>query len=563
MASVSLFNSDPNLQAEAALIEQRKAMAQALLQQGMTPLETGGRQVGGVGYRISPFEGMAKMLQAYMGQKGLQDATKDQAGLAAQAYGALLNKYQPQDPMDASYTPQQVSSASEQSLAGGGGPTNDNVMKMAAALGGQAPGRPAQGVNPNNPIGMPAQLLAAYQAGMIPDEMFKAQAARYKPTEATVQAIQAGQDPMSANRMAMLDPKIKALKQAGFTDAQINAAYRGEAAKAAEIERRPAQQFVNPFLGDSGMVPKLPDNANITGPIGQNGSVPGVTPVPGAMPLTQANSQAGSTGSANGSIINVTNPDGSQVPMRGGAAVGGGMPSPSVSPQPGMPAPSGVAPVASRRFGQSTTDAGIQKATADTIASAPAQVQQSKAAIGGLENALSKLQGIRATGPGTAKTNEVIAVLNNAGIKVDGKGVNDYQSLVKFLNNSLNQAAQGTGSVGSDARFDSFSHGQPSADTMNKASLEGAIRYVLSQHDANAVRGQFIQQAYQDAQRKGVPNAALSAQQAWSKVYDPQVFNFSRMTPEERQQFKASMDPKQQAEFGQKYNFAHSQGWVQ
>jgi len=47
--------------------QQQQAMAQALMQQGMTPIDTSNRQIGGVGYAISPLEGVAKLAQGLVG----------------------------------------------------------------------------------------------------------------------------------------------------------------------------------------------------------------------------------------------------------------------------------------------------------------------------------------------------------------------------------------------------------------------------------------------------------------------------------------------------------------
>lgn len=47
--------------------QQQEALAQALLQQGNAPISTEGRQIGGVGYQISPWEGVAKLGQLLSG----------------------------------------------------------------------------------------------------------------------------------------------------------------------------------------------------------------------------------------------------------------------------------------------------------------------------------------------------------------------------------------------------------------------------------------------------------------------------------------------------------------
>src|SRR6185436_21086615 len=75
--------------AEQADIERRRAYAQALQQQGQTPMGPT-EQVGGWAIRKSPFEGLAKMLQSYSGRKGQEQATEQQKALS----GRYMSDYQ-------------------------------------------------------------------------------------------------------------------------------------------------------------------------------------------------------------------------------------------------------------------------------------------------------------------------------------------------------------------------------------------------------------------------------------------------------------------------------------
>ena len=187
---------------------------------------------------------------------------------------------------------------------------------------------------------------------------------------------------------------------------------------------------------------------------------------------------------------------------------------------------------------------------------------QSKSAITGLESALGQVEAGLKTGPGMAKSVNALALVNNLGIPLMAGDVNGYQTLQKYLQNSLNQAAQGTGASGSDARFESFSHGQPNAETMNPTALRGAIRYVLSQHDAAVARASLLPQAYQQAQQQGAANPALVAQSQWSHSYQPQFFAFNRMSPEDQSAFLKAQGVKA-ADFVKQYNaYSQQTGWV-
>jgi hypothetical protein len=66
-------------EAETQDIDQRRKYAELLRQQGMAPLQA--HSVGGMNARISPFEGLAKMLNAYSGSKGVENAAQERKDL--------------------------------------------------------------------------------------------------------------------------------------------------------------------------------------------------------------------------------------------------------------------------------------------------------------------------------------------------------------------------------------------------------------------------------------------------------------------------------------------------
>jgi hypothetical protein len=66
-------------EAETQDIEQRRKYAELLRQQGMAPLQA--HSVGGMNARISPLEGLAKMLNAYSGSKGVENAAQERKDL--------------------------------------------------------------------------------------------------------------------------------------------------------------------------------------------------------------------------------------------------------------------------------------------------------------------------------------------------------------------------------------------------------------------------------------------------------------------------------------------------
>lgn len=77
----------PDANAKLQGIQQQQALAQTLLSQGTDPISTQGRQIGGVGYNISPWEGVAKLGQILSGKEQQQDANQQTADLVTGANG--------------------------------------------------------------------------------------------------------------------------------------------------------------------------------------------------------------------------------------------------------------------------------------------------------------------------------------------------------------------------------------------------------------------------------------------------------------------------------------------
>jgi len=76
--------------AEAESIARQRRLAEALQAQSMQPLETN-QTAGGYVIPVSPFQGLAKMLQAYSGRKGIDAANEAERGLAGRRNQALAD----------------------------------------------------------------------------------------------------------------------------------------------------------------------------------------------------------------------------------------------------------------------------------------------------------------------------------------------------------------------------------------------------------------------------------------------------------------------------------------
>lgn len=142
MANVS-FAAPTDYSTEAADIERRRKLADALQMQAMEPLQAPPTPAGGFAVPISPLAGLAKMLQGYAAGKGRDAATADSKALGeryASERGAALARAL-QAGRGAPATSEQI--VDEQAAGGAGAPATINApavqgsrQAMIAALTG-------------------------------------------------------------------------------------------------------------------------------------------------------------------------------------------------------------------------------------------------------------------------------------------------------------------------------------------------------------------------------------------------------------------------------------------
>jgi hypothetical protein len=196
----------PDQQQSYAQLQQKQAIGQALLQQGLQPMDAGQNAVGGVAYHVSPLNGVSKLLNTYLGNKLSMDASGQQAQLMSQMYGNAFGTNQPQQqpaPADPSQTPDAGG------IAGGG--SGVGVQSFPVATPGQP--SPAQigqqlmgGAQPApGPLTIPGTTpqQSMMLMTMAPDAYSRGMSAAITPTDATRMAIAAGSDPRAANADAL------------------------------------------------------------------------------------------------------------------------------------------------------------------------------------------------------------------------------------------------------------------------------------------------------------------------------------------------------------------------
>lgn len=571
--------------------QRRLQLAQALTQQGMAPIDYDPKG------HISWTQGLAKALQAYAGGAMFNKGAQQQADLQTQGMQAMGLAYgfggqlQPAvSPPSGAIDPRAAAALNQGAQQGSIGPTNANAAAMGSMPppAASAPPQTQQQGSPLNPYGAPPMLAYLASQG---DPGALEQMKTFLANKTLTDQQRNAQDPTIG---AATVSNLQTQNMTPLQKLQVARAHVPDGSvMAQQIDAAIAKEnYIAPIEVKAGNLTMTPDGKN---PLAYNPgfdkginpswstnaqgytTASGAAPVPGYASANASIVAADQRAKTDNTIQTATGPDGATLTGRGadvfpasdGVGIGDGSRpgdqlailrqervKPTNTPEDNAAldreiarAGGGAAGVIT---GPSLTDKPIMKAGGDVVANAPAQVAASKAAITGLTQALNIVEGGQKTGAGQMRTVNALALLNNLGVPLGKGDVDGYQTLQKYLANSLNAAAQGTGASGSDARFDSFMHGQPNADTMNAPALSSALRYVLSQHDAAAARGNFITQAYQQAKASGDPNAALTAQQQWAKVYNPEDFRIGRLAPADQVKAVNSMSPADAKAFMQR-----------
>lgn len=192
---------DPSVAVDQAALQRRMELAQALRKQAMTPVDTSGRQVGNMGYRVSPLEGVAKMVQALQANRA--DASNDTDRLALQ---------------------QHMAAAMQQAMGPQGQPSAPTGPQMSTPDNPQLSVPPAQSVSPNSRGMTMADLLRGGVTEAVGGSaMAGAYADQFKTPEAVKVMRATGQDPQQVGSATL----AKLLKEASAPTRLGNAAYAG------------------------------------------------------------------------------------------------------------------------------------------------------------------------------------------------------------------------------------------------------------------------------------------------------------------------------------------------
>jgi hypothetical protein len=284
----------PQFQGDAYTLQNKQALAQALMQQSFQPQNT--QAVGSGQYTVvpkySPLGGMAQLGQALMAARMQNDVSQGYNQLGKNQWAALTGSPASSGVGGAS-DGSSGSGSTPQALAGALGGSGSSAQPAPQQQGGLlSPGGPL------NPNGVPVQGLAtAWMSG--PEgqrEVIKQAMAGYAPTAATLAARQGGFDPAQANqRQFQKDSYVAPITGTGIMRNPFN----------------PSQPVA--------FNPEIPAGAQPL--FDASGNVAKVQPIQGAQGVMQGNAAASAAGGAQFKPVQVYNPQTQQMEFSNEAQV--------------------------------------------------------------------------------------------------------------------------------------------------------------------------------------------------------------------------------------------------
>ncbi|UIY60081.1 hypothetical protein [Burkholderia cepacia] len=303
----------PDQQQNLLQLQQRQAVGQALLAQGLQPADYGGTNIGGLAYHVSPLNGISKLVNAYVGNKLSMDAMGQQAQLMGQMYGNAFGTTpggSPAAPADGIGQtvdvppPAAADTGALQGPSAGLGLTQPTPVQLGQAMGAQAPRAASPMAGPMTLPGKTPQESMLLYSMLGPEGYARVAAAWGAPTDATRMALAGGVDPASANRDALFKANYVAPNQ-------------GTPGTIARDPRTNQPIYYSP---------SVPDGAQPV--FDASGNLAGVAPLAGAREAIAGAAQARTAGE--GAALPYAGFDAAGNPMpvtnRTAAAMGGGAP---------------------------------------------------------------------------------------------------------------------------------------------------------------------------------------------------------------------------------------------
>lgn len=498
---------DPSIATDQAALDRQMALAQALRQQSLTPVETSGRQVGGMGYKVSPLEGIAKLLQGWAATK--TDTSNDQSRLSlAQKQAAALR------------------------------PMLDGMFGEDAPA---SPGPTAQGSSPT--VGAPEAPAT------------ETQGARLKRSAKA--AFLMGNNDL-ANKLISnyleLTPEQKNMAAKGIDPKAMGRAELGKAEKEANAPTRLGNAVYADAKGTvHGLPQPIAGAVNIPDPSNPSGFR--AEPVPGAAAAMQSGAQAAAVGHAAATPFAGVDKNGQPLPVQSTAAALGYTGNGSIPPNAPVPAAAQGARDVDRvkilkdelaTAGDPGTRAAIQKeidsmaGAPKTYAAPPLGTEHAQKALDSswstlsaanreAQNTKSYMQNIvtaaekgAITGPGADRREMIQGMLQLAGIKeeVNTNATTQTQLLNKYSGQIVARLGS-QGAMGTDAARALLASAYP-GQHMNVEAIREAVGNLNGAQDMTQAKTRFLQ----DSAIKRDTTTYQQREIAFDQAADPRIWQY-------------------------------------
>lgn len=192
--------------------------------------------------------------------------------------------------------------------------------------------------------------------------------------------------------------------------------------------------------------------------------------------------------------------------------------------------------------GQSGYMQSIGKDASDRHDATVAAASESPMRMNVLDNIINlSAQGV-ATGPGQSWQNQVLGYAANTPLLSPLLGgakdnVAKFQELQKFTYQNALRNWTAAGGTGTDAQMNAASHANPN-DALFPQALQGIAKWAKASE--LAIQGKANAQDRFLAQNGQTPQSQISFENTWRNAFDPKVFQYSLMSPQEKQAFAAT-----------------------
>lgn len=197
---------------------------------------------------------------------------------------------------------------------------------------------------------------------------------------------------------------------------------------------------------------------------------------------------------------------------------------------------------------------------ANRLTDAASQVPAQKALLGNIEDNLKNFE----PGPAADWTKVAKAFSNRnlplpSGMKFDPKSIASQEEFNKYATLLMQAQFQTLGGTGTDKQFGSTFDSNPN-ELMTKLGIKGVIHYLKGNQDAvKAMNKEWIKWREAGNDVSSYPEFQLK----FNDQYDPRVFQFKYMTPQERMEYIKGMENEGELKkFKTDLAIARKKGWI-